>query len=87
MPFAMSTGGGSTGGFKISVVDKNGIKNGEFSNVSHLKFETAKGGKPKHLLIAPSSKEECKMLQPQTEERHQQMAAFMSQDGRYAASS
>ena len=33
-------------GFKISVVDEHGFKNGEFSDISHLKFETAKGGKP-----------------------------------------
>ena len=34
-------------GFKIQVVDENGVKNGEFSDINHLKFETAKGGKPK----------------------------------------
>ena len=41
--------GVNTSGFKISVVDEHGMKNGEFSDISHLKFETAKGGKPKHL--------------------------------------
>ena len=45
--------------------------------MSHLKFETAKGGKPKFLI--PTSKEEHKLLQ--TEERQ----VFMTQDGREAA--
>ena len=56
-PLAASSSMIKTNGFKISVVDENGMKNGEFSDISHLKFETAKGGKPKHLMI-PTSKEE-----------------------------
>ena len=69
MPAAPQAPQQKTSGFKISVVDENGIKSAElFSDIGHLKFETAKGGKPLSRVIAPSSKEEPIILK--TEERH-----------------
>lgn len=45
--------------FKICVVDENGIKSGDFSDIKHLKFETAKHN---GTTLLPTSKEQQKLL-------------------------
>ena len=60
----------ASAGFKIHVVDENGVQSGEFSDIGHMKFETAKGPAVRLRdggLHVPSSKEEAKLLM--TDER------------------
>jgi len=52
----------------ISVVDEHGIKNADFTDISHLKFETVKNKDPPTILV-PTGKEEP-MLLMDSEERH-----------------
>ena len=55
------------------------MKNADFADMSHHKFETVKNRGPPNVLV-PGSKEEPTLLQ--TEEMHHQV--FMTQDGRTA---